>query len=97
MMERNAIIGSDFDYGGIDSVQAIIEKSTSDEYPLLHAWFSFWQFAQHNTRDTLEIHKNILFKVSLGRVEKKQFFDRLINYIRQNTRYTSDWCRGESK
>ncbi len=91
MIERNMLSGFEFDYGSMDAFQAIIKKSMPDEYPLLHAWFSFWQFAQHNTRDTLEIHKKILFNVSLGTIEKKQFFDRLINFVKQNTRYTSDF------
>jgi len=91
MIERNMLSGFEFDYGSMDAFQPIIKKSTPDEYPLLHAWFSFWQFTQHNTRNTLEIHKKILFNASLGSIEKKQFFDRLINFIKQNTRYTSDF------
>ncbi len=91
MMERNMLSGFEFDYGSMDALQSIVKKSTPDEYPLLHAWFSFWQFAQYNSRDTLEIHKKILFNASLGNIEKKQFFDRLINFVKQNTRYTSDF------
>jgi len=91
MLGRSTLNAFEFDYGSEDAIQSIVEKSTPDEYPLLHAWFSFWQFAQFNTRKTLEKHKTILFNVALGQVEKKQFFDSLINYIRQNTRYTSDF------
>lgn len=91
MAERHVLKGFNFDYGNMDVLQSIVEKSTPNDYPLLHAWFSFWQFAQHNTRTTLEAHKSILFNAALGRVEKKQFFDRLINNLKQNTRYTSDF------
>ncbi len=91
MAERNELNAFDFDYGNMDSLRSIVEKSSTETYPLLHAWFSFWQFAQSNNRKALTKHKEILYNMSLSSIEKKQFFDRLINKVRRNIRHTSDF------
>lgn len=90
MLGRSTLNAFEFDYGNMEMLQSIVESDTSDTYSLLHARFSFLQFAQSNNRVTFEKHKNILFDAVLAPIEKKQFFDRLINYTRQNTRYSSD-------
>jgi len=87
MSELNAY---EFDYGELSVFESILKQHSVETYPLLYARYAYLKFRQNPNKTMYEALKKIVLTANLILNEKKQFFERLINFIRKSMRHTND-------
>jgi len=80
-----------FDYGDLNVFESILTDNSLELQPLLYVRYTYLKFVQNPNKTMYEKLKNSILSSNLILYEKKQFLERITNFISKKTRNTNDF------